>query len=197
MPARTCEDAHPVVGINERKVGDRIVCSYGSYVPGDDRGAGGRDALGRPGRRARGVAFRATLVLFAVTWLTFCFGIIDYSAAFPPPGDTSGVDVGLLSVAYGAIAAVVLPMAFLAQVRTPQRAAAVQQIAAVTVAFALAGILGLDPLSFISVATLVIMLAVLLRLHPARPPLLPDTRHVNRPALILAAVAAIRGRCTA
>jgi uncharacterized membrane protein YsdA (DUF1294 family) len=131
-------------------------------------------------------------VLFAVFWLTFCFGITDFSAVFARPGDTSGVDVGVLGVAYGAIAAVILPLAFLSQVRAPQRrTAAVQQIAAVAVAFALAGILGLDPLSFISVATLVIMLAVILRLHPARPSLLPDTRQVSRPVLMVAAVAAI------
>lgn len=99
----------------------------------------------------------------------------------------------MLSTAYGAIAGIVLPLAFLAQLRAPNcRPAALLQIAVVAIAFTVAGVLGLDPLSFISVGTLVVMLAVLWFLHPARPPLLPDLRRrPRRRALVLCGLAAI------
>lgn len=46
---------------------------------------------------------------------------------------------------------------------------ALRQLVAVAVAFAFAGVLALDPLSFVSVATLAVMLAILWRLSPEPP----------------------------
>lgn len=86
----------------------------------------------------------------------------------------------------------VLPLALFAQLRARQTSvAALQVIAAVASSFALAGVLALDPLSFISVATLAAMLAVLLWLHPSRPRLLQFDRPLNRPLIGLTAIAAV------
>ncbi|MBA2532390.1 MAG: hypothetical protein H0V23_09855 [Nocardioidaceae bacterium] len=105
-----------------------------------------------------GHAFQIALVLFALFWLTVGFGVIDLVSGFTPPYTSDGTNV--LSSAYGAIAAVVLPLALFAQLRARQTSvAALQVIAAVALSFALAGVLALDLLSFISVATLVAMLA--------------------------------------
>jgi hypothetical protein len=53
-------------------------------------------------------------------------------------------------------------------------------------AFAAAGVLGLDVLSFIAVATLIAMLAILLALHPLRrPDLRPSTSSVSLPVLLV------------
>ena len=124
------------------------------------------------GSRA-GHAFQIALVLFALFWLTVGFGVIDLVSGFTPPYNGTNV----LSSAYGAIAAVVLPLALFAQLRARQTSVAdLQVIAAVALSFALAGVLALDPLSFISVATLAAMLVVLLWLHPSRPRLLQFDR---------------------
>jgi hypothetical protein len=145
------------------------------------------------GRRwVRGFTFRLVLVLFALAWLTFGFGVIDFVSGFTSVGDADPLGIGVLSAAYGAVAGIVLPAAFLAMLRRPQRRpAAVQQIAAVAIGFALAGAVGLDPLSFISVATLVVMLAAVLALHPARPPLLPAADRMSRPVLLVAALSVL------
>lgn len=106
------------------------------------------------------------LAVFTLFWLTIGFGIIDLASGFASRS-TDGNEV--LSAAYGVIAAIVLPAAFLAQLQAaPPSVAALQQVVAVAVAFALAGALALDPLSFISVATLAVMLATLWRLRPGR-----------------------------
>lgn len=124
--------------------------------------------------RGRGVGYRVCLALFAAFWLTIGFGMIDLASGLAA-GSTDGNDVlstGVLSAAYGAIAAIVLPAGFLSQLRAAsRRVAALQQVVAATFAFALAGVLALDPLSFISVATLAVMLAILWRLSPERPPM--------------------------
>jgi hypothetical protein len=92
-----------------------------------------------PGRKspARGVALRVACVLFAVVWLTFGFGIIDLVSGFTSLGDADPLGIGVLSAAYGSIAGVVLPVAFLALLRQPERRpAAVQQIVSVALAVA-------------------------------------------------------------
>lgn len=95
------------------------------------------------------MGYRVCLVLFAVFWLTIGFGMIDLASGFAP-GSTDGNDVlstGVLSVAYGAIAAIVLPAGFLSRLRAAsRRVAALQQVVAATCAFALAGVLALDPM---------------------------------------------------
>ena len=120
------------------------------------------------------MGYRVCLALFAAFWLTIGFGMIDLASGLAA-GSTDGNDVlstGVLSAAYGAIAAIVLPAGFLSQLRAAsRRVAALQQVVAATCAFALAGVLALDPLSFISVATLAVMLAILWRLSPERPPM--------------------------
>lgn len=137
------------------------------------------------------MAFRLFLAFFAVTWLTIGFGIIDFASGFASPGETGPDDIAVLSAAYGAVAAIVLPAAFLAQLWAPQRRlAALYQLGVAGVAFTFAGVVGLDPLSFVSVAMLVVMLAVLVYLHPARPPLLPGMHRMHRPTLGLTAAAA-------
>lgn len=137
-----------------------------------------------------GHAFQIALVFFALFWLTVGFGVIDLVSGFTPPYTSDGTNV--LSSAYGAIAAVVLPLALFAQLRARQTSvAALQVIAAVALSFALAGVLALDPHSFISVATLVAMLAVLLWLHPSRPRLFQFDRPLNRPLAGLTAIAAV------
>lgn len=84
-----------------------------------------------------------------------------------------------------------LPAAFVAQLRVAaDRVAALQQVVVVAVAFALAGMLALDPLSFISVATLAVMLAVVWRLSPQRPRLWP-VRVVSIRLLAATAIAAV------
>jgi hypothetical protein len=143
-------------------------------------------------RRVRGIVFRTLLVLFALVWLTVGFGVIDFVSGFTSLDDTDPLGIGVLSAAYGAVAGIVLPLAFLALVRAPERRpAAVHQVVAVVIAFAFAGAAGFDPLSFISVATLLVMLAVLLALHPARPPILPGRERPLRPLLVLSVLAVV------
>ena len=135
---------------------------------------------------------RVVLVFFALVWLTLGFGVIDFVSGFTSVDDRDPLGIGVLSVAYGAVAGIVLPVAFLSLLRAPQRRpAALQQIAAVGLAFALGGTIGLDPLSFISVGMVVIMLAAVLALHPARPPLWPDGHRTDGRVLVAAAVGAI------
>lgn len=140
--------------------------------------------------RARKASFRTLLILFSLVWLTFGFGIIDLTSGFLTDGNPRGSQV--LSAAYGVIAGVVLPLAFLAQLGAPGRSvASLQQVAVVALAFALAGALALDPLAFISVAMLIAMLAVLLWLHPARPQLAVRWRPRDTIIAALAALAMI------
>jgi hypothetical protein len=148
--------------------------------------------------RARRVAFKAMAFFFGLIWLYFCFGLIDLSALLAGPGPVEEAvaveeDVGVLSVAYGAVATFMVAGAFFAQAWAPRGwPAATQQIAALTLAFAAAGVVGLDPLSFISVATLITMLAILLALHPLRrPDLRPSTRSISLPVLLVTALGAL------
>lgn len=126
--------------------------------------------------------------VFALFWLTIGFGIIDLASGFASRS-TDGNEV--LSAAYGVIAAMVLPAAFLVQLRAASLSvAAPQQVVAVVVAFALAGGLAFDPLSFISVATLTVMLAVLWKLRPGGLRLWPSPLASVR-LVALTAVAAV------
>lgn len=168
-------------------------------IPADD-GPPADDRLGPSGAAARRIGFRAAAVVFALIWLVFCFGLIDlsYVAFIAEPSSNGGAsdvsrEVGVLEVAYGAVATFMVSGAFLTQVWAPRGwPMAVQQIAALTLAFGLAGALGLDMLSFISVAMLILMQAILLGIYPARRPrLLPRTGSVNRPLLLTAAIGAV------
>lgn len=150
--------------------------------------SGGPAPLSRHASRRRRRAFVAFLILFTLFWLTIGFGVIDLAGGFFDGGEHGNQ---VLSAAYGVIAAIVLPLALLAQLRGPVTVAALQQIAVVALAFALAGVLALDPLSFLSVATLTVMLAVLLRLHPVRPQLLARPRGPSFAVGALTAIAAI------
>lgn len=128
------------------------------------------------------------LAVFALFWLTIGFGIIDLASGFASRS-TDGNEV--LSAAYGVIAAIVLPAAFLVQLRGASlQVAALQQVVAVAVAFTLAGVLALDPLSFISVATLAVMLAIRSRLSLGRIRLWPS-RVVSIRLFALTAMAAV------
>ncbi len=139
-------------------------------------------------RRIRGAVLRLLLVVFALVWLWFGFGVIDFVSGFTTVDDRDPLGVGVLSVAYGAVAGIVLPAAFLTLLRRPERRpAAVQQLVAVAAGFALAGAVGLDPLCFISVGMVLVMLAVVLALHPARPPLLPRPDGMSLPVLAVVA----------
>lgn len=150
----------------------------------------GRHAGGGSHVTARRIAFSALAILFSLVWLTVGFGVIDLASGFLTGGDPRGTQV--LSAAYGIIAGFVLPVAFLAQVGAPgSKVAALQQVAAVAVAFAVAGALGLDPLSFISVGMLAVMLAVLVWLHPERGRGFARPRMPNRLIGAFAAVAAL------
>lgn len=137
------------------------------------------------------MGYGVCVAVFALFWLTIGFGIIDLASGFAS-GPTDGRDGNaVLSAAYGVIAAIVLPAAFLVQLRAAsRRVAALQQVVAVAVAFALAGVLALDPLSFVSVATLAVMLAVLWRLSPERLRLWP-ARVASIRLLALTAIAAV------
>lgn len=116
------------------------------------------------------MGYGVCLVVFALFWLTIGFGVIDLTSGFASRS-TDGIEV--LSAAYGVIAAIVLPAAFLLLLAASESVAALQQVVAVAVAFALAGPLALDPLSFISVTTLAVMLAILWGLRSVRLPLWP------------------------
>jgi hypothetical protein len=165
-----------------------------SGAPDEDRRARRRTAS-RTGW-ARQVAFKAVAFFFGLIWLSFCFGLIDLSALLGGPVDDAVAveeDVGVLSVAYGGVATFMVAGAFFAQAWAPRGwPAATQQIVALSLAFAAAGVLGLDPLSFISVATLITMLAILLALHPLRrPDLRPSTRSISLPVLLVTALGAL------
>lgn len=158
------------------------------------------DRLGSSMVKARLLVFRAAAGLFCLIWLVFCFGLIDLSYViliFEPSsvGDASDFsrEVGVLEVAYGAVATFMVSGAFLRQLWTSKgRPIATQQIVALTIAFGFAGVLGLDVLSFISVATLIVMQVILLALHPDhRPRLLPRRGPMNRPVLLGSAVGAV------
>lgn len=157
---------------------------------GDDSSAVTAGAAPSGGRALRN-ALRAALVLFAVVWLTVGFGVIDLVSGFVPDGKPAPSSIAVLSAAYGAVAGIVIPAAFLADVRAPQRwSVASAQLAVVLVAFALAGIGGLDALSFVSVGTLLGMLGLLLLLRRTRPRS-PRPAPMSRPVLLLAAVGAV------
>ena len=115
---------------------------------------------------------RIAAALWGLTWLTFCFGIIDlaYVVDVLAPADATATDVtgevGVLEVAYGAVATVLVATAFLAQARaTHDHRGAVRQVAAVTVAFVVAGAASLDALSFVGAAMLLLMQGSLLALR--------------------------------
>jgi hypothetical protein len=155
---------------------------------------------GLPGRRRR-AAFSAAALFFALIWLYFGFGIIDLSyvifVAVPAPAETVAVavseEVGVLEVAYGAVATFMVAGAFLRQVAGPAGwATAVRQVVALMVAFSLAGAAGLDILSFVGVASLAVTQGVLWALWPVRPRprLVPETALVSRKVLAVALVGA-------
>ena len=171
-------------------VGRRPPTPYLPAMPSDELPV---DRYTRQGhRRARTIAFRVLLLFFALVWLTFGFGAIDFASGFTSVDDRDPLGIGVLSVAYGAVAGILLPAAFLSLLWAPQRRPmAVQQLAVVGLAFALAGTIGLDPLSFISVGMVVVMLAAVLALHPALPRLWPDRNRTDRPVLVVAAAGAV------
>jgi hypothetical protein len=171
-------------------VGRRPAKLYGPDVATEDRA--GRAPPPTRRRRIRGAVFRLLLVFFAFVWLTFGFGVIDFVSGFTSVDDRDPLSIGVLSAAYGAVAGIVLPAAFLALLHAPQRRpAAVQQIAVVGIAFALAGAIGLDPLSFISVGMVAVMLMAVRTLHPTRPSLLPERPGTGRAVLAVTAVGAV------
>lgn len=189
-PGRPGTNATAMRFVSRNTVGRRPPGPYRPAMPLDELPTDASTPRGRP--RARAAAFRVVLVFFALVWLTFGFGVIDFSSGFTSVDDRDPLGIGVLSVAYGAVAGIVLPVAFLSLLRAPQRRpAAVQQLAAVAVAFALAGTIGLDPLSFISVGMVVVMLAAVLALHPARPRLRPDRHSTDRRVLAVAAAGAV------
>lgn len=161
-------------------------------VPSTMRARPGRGALSR----ARRLAFRATAASCSLLWLTFCFGIIDLAylaLVLQPSGSqdatTASTEVGVLEVAYGAVATFMVAVAFLQQAWAPRGwPVAAQQVLAVALAFLVAGSISLDPLSMISVVTLLLMQVGLLFLYPGtRPSLVPRAASVHRPLLIVAA----------
>lgn len=136
-------------------------------------------------------------MLFALLWLTFGFGLIDLAGVVAPDveSDDPAGDIGVLGITYGAVATFLIPGAFLAQMAARyQSPGAMQQVLVLAAAFALAGTVGLDPLSFISVGILLGMLGTVYGLHPRpRPGLLrrlDPPRGLSRPIVVVVAIGA-------
>lgn len=124
-----------------------------------------RTANSGPSSRARTAAFRTLVVVFALAALVPGFGLADLTTPLNPRWDGGYV----AEVGYGALAGILLPVGFLAQLRSPERRiAGLQQIAAAVPAYAAAGLLGNDD-DFLPFAVIVASAAAItVALHPAR-----------------------------
>lgn len=136
--------------------------------------------------RARTVAFRAFVVLFALAALIPGFGLVDLTTPLNPKWHEGYVS----EVGYGALAGIILPVGFLAQLRSPERRiAGLQQVAATVPAYIAAGVLGEDD-DFLPFAAIVaVAVATTLALHPA-PRRFVARGATFRPVLALLALAA-------
>lgn len=134
--------------------------------------------------RSRLVAFRAFVVLFALAALVPGFGLADLTTPLNPIWDEGYV----AEVGYGALAGILIPVGFLAQLRAPERRiAGLQQVAATVPAYIIAGALGGDDDFFPFAAIVAVATAVAVGLHPARSRFLAGGRF--RPLLALPALA--------
>lgn len=115
--------------------------------------------------RARTAAFRTVVVVFALAALVPGFGLADLTTPINPRWNGGYV----AEVGYGALAGILLPVGFFAQLRAPAgRIAGLQQVAAAVPAYVAAGVLGGDGdfLPFAAIVAAAVAIAVLL--HPAR-----------------------------
>ena len=136
--------------------------------------------------RSHTVAFRAFVVLFALAALVPGFGLVDLTTPINPRWHEGYV----AEVGYGALAGILLPVGFLAQLRDPAgRIAGLQQVAAAVPAYVAAGLLGDDGdfLPFAAIVAAAAAIAVLL--HPARKRFVTGVTFRPRLALLALAMA--------
>jgi hypothetical protein len=134
--------------------------------------------------RARMVAFRALVVVFALAALVPGFGIADLTTPINPGWN----DGYVAEVGYGTLAGILLPVGVLAQLRSPERRiAGLQQVAAAVPAYLAAGVLGEDDDFLPFAATVALAAAITVALHPARDRFVAAARF--RPFLALLALA--------
>jgi uncharacterized membrane protein len=134
--------------------------------------------------RARTAAFRTLVAVFALAALVPGFGLADLTTPLNPRWDEGYV----AEVGYGALAGILLPVGFLAQLRSPERRiAGLQQVSAAVPAYIVAGLLGGDG-DFVPFAAIVAASAVItVALHPARRRFVSGVK--LRPFLALLALA--------
>lgn len=131
------------------------------------------------------VAFRAAVVIFALAALVPGYGLADLTTPLNPIWEEGYV----AEVGYGALAGILIPVGFLAQLRSPERRiAGLQQVAAVIPAYLLAGALGGDDDFFPFAAIVAAATAIAVLLHPARARLLSTGRVRPLPALLALAL---------
>lgn len=133
---------------------------------------------------------KAVASVVALASLTINFGLIDLIDGFTGYVDEARNQV--LDVGWGAVFGVILPLGLLTLLRRPERRiAGIQQTVAVAFALALAGAAGQRWWFLALAAVIAVASALLLALHPARLTFLARGRHLGRPMLALAAVAAL------
>ena len=138
----------------------------------------------------RTTLLKAAALVVALASLTINFGLIDLIDGFTGYVDQARNQI--LDVGWGAVFGVILPLGLLAQLRRPERRiAGIQQTAVVAFALALAGAAGQEWWYLALAAGIAVASAVPLALHPARLTFLARGRHLGRPMLALAAVAAV------
>jgi len=136
--------------------------------------------------RARAFALRVLVVLFALAALIPGFGLADLTTPINPKWHEGYVS----EVGYGALAGIIIPVGFLAQLRSPERRiAGLQQVAATVPAYIAAGVLGGDDDFLPFAATVAVAVAITLALHPA-PRRFVARGTTFRPVLALLALAA-------
>ncbi len=136
--------------------------------------------------RARAFALRVLVVLFALAVLIPGFGLADLTTPINPKWHEGYVS----EVGYGALAGIIIPVGFLAQLRSPERRiAGLQQVAATVPAYIAAGVLGGDDDFLPFAATVAVAVAITLALHPA-PRRFVARGTTFRPVLALLALAA-------
>lgn len=137
--------------------------------------------------RSRDIAFRASVVLFALAALVPGFGL----AALTTPLNPIWEEGYVAEVGYGTLAGILIPVGFLAQLRSPaRRIAGLQQVAAAIPAYMLAGALGGDDDFFPFAAIVATATAIAVALHPARRRFLARGR-LRPPLALLALVIAV------
>ena len=136
-------------------------------------------------RGARRIAATVVCVTVALAFLLPGLGLVDLVTPFHLHEGGEVLDVG-----YGTLAGIVVPVAFLSQVRRRRPPIAGLQLAlAAALAYLLAGVLGGDPTFYVYAAVLATATALVLALQPRPARILARGRALLAPALLaLAAV---------